>query len=163
MTVSTNGIAHIQLTVNTPEKCVPFWEKLCHFLEMETLVKNTKTVYCIGSRTGVMVRGIPDDKNKRVFDQDSVGLHHICFRARSVEDVDNIYQFVRTDLKAKIIHSPEEGGWAPGYYSFLFEDPDGIRIEFNFVPGKGHFGDAGRLGEKGMGPANTYSEKGFDK
>jgi hypothetical protein len=25
-----------------------------------------------------------------------------------------------------------------GYYSSCFEDPDGIRIEANFVPGKGH-------------------------
>ena len=29
---------------------------------------------------------------------------------------------------------------APGYYSILFEDPDGVRLELNFVPGKGVFG-----------------------
>ncbi len=27
--------------------------------------------------------------------------------------------------------------WAPGYYSVLFEDPDGIRLEVKFVPGTG--------------------------
>ena len=27
--------------------------------------------------------------------------------------------------------------WAPGYYYVLFEDPDGIRLEVNFVPGAG--------------------------
>jgi hypothetical protein len=27
----------------------------------------------------------------------------------------------------------------PGYYSVLFEDPDGIRLEVNHVPGKGVF------------------------
>jgi hypothetical protein len=27
---------------------------------------------------------------------------------------------------------------AKGYYSVLFEDPDGIRIEINHVPGKGN-------------------------
>jgi hypothetical protein len=26
MRVSLNGIAHIQLTVNDPERCLPFWE-----------------------------------------------------------------------------------------------------------------------------------------
>ena len=26
--------------------------------------------------------------------------------------------------------------WAPGYYSLLYEDPDGIRLELNHVPGK---------------------------
>ena len=32
---------------------------------------------------------------------------------------------------------PAEDTWAPGYYSVLFEDPDGIRLEVNFVPGAG--------------------------
>ena len=40
-------------------------------------------------------------------------------------------------LGATIVHPPEEGAYAPGYYSLLFEDPDGIRLEINFVPGKG--------------------------
>jgi len=31
-------------------------------------------------------------------------------------------------MGAKIVHSPEDGGWAPGYYSVLFEDPIGIRF-----------------------------------
>ena len=26
--------------------------------------------------------------------------------------------------------------WAPGYYYVLFEDPDGIRLEVNHVPGQ---------------------------
>jgi hypothetical protein len=26
-----------------------------------------------------------------------------------------------------------EGAWAPGYYYVLFEDPDGIRLELNFM------------------------------
>jgi hypothetical protein len=30
-----------------------------------------------------------------------------------------------------------EGNFAPGYYFFVFEDPDGIRLEVNFIPGKG--------------------------
>ena len=41
----------------------------------------------------------------------------------------------RSDVK--IIRAPREDQWAPGYYSLLFEDPDGIRLEFNHVPGKG--------------------------
>jgi hypothetical protein len=45
----------------------------------------------------------------------------------------------------KIVRAPTEGSWAPGYYSLLFEDPDGIRLEVNFVPGKGHLEDPQRL------------------
>lgn len=43
-------------------------------------------------------------------------------------------------MGARIVHRSEEGKFAPGYNSVLFEHPDGIRIEANFVPGKGHFG-----------------------
>lgn len=163
MTVAVNGIAHIQLTVNDPERCVPFWEKLCHFLEMKTLLRNDNSIYCIGSRTGILVQGAPPGKRDKPFDQNTVGLHHICFRGRSVEDIDTIARFVTDELKAKIIHPPEDGSqFAPGYYSFLFEDPDGIRVEFNFVPGRGHFGDGGRLGPGGTGPADTYGEGGLE-
>ena len=41
------------------------------------------------------------------------------------------------EIKAKIVRGPLEGTWAPGYYYVLFEDPDGIRLEVNFVPGAG--------------------------
>ena len=42
------------------------------------------------------------------------------------------------DFGAKIVRAPEGGPWAPGYYSVLFEDPDGIRIEGVFIPGSGN-------------------------
>ena len=40
-------------------------------------------------------------------------------------------------MNATIVRGPVEGRWAPGYYYVLFEDPDGIRLEVNFVPGAG--------------------------
>jgi hypothetical protein len=43
-------------------------------------------------------------------------------------------------MGARIVHGSEEGKFAPGYNSVLFEHPDGIRIEANFMPGKGRFG-----------------------
>ncbi|MEE8313459.1 MAG: VOC family protein [Myxococcota bacterium] len=152
MAVELNGIAHIQLTVNDPERCIPFWEKLCHFLSMQTLIKGDGIVYCIGSRTGILVRGAPAEQRNTPFDQDRAGLHHFCFRARSREDVEAIHEFVVEELGATMVRGPEEGPWAPGYYSILFEDPDGIRVEVNHVPGRGHFDTGGRLGPGGEGP-----------
>jgi catechol 2,3-dioxygenase-like lactoylglutathione lyase family enzyme len=156
MTVELNGIAHIQLTVNDPDRCLPFWEKLCHFLEMKTLIKGEGIVYCIGSRTGILVRGAPPTKRGKRFDQETAGLHHFCFRARSRDQVDAIHRFVVDELGARVVHPPEEGGFAPGYYSVLFEDPDGIRVEVNFVPGRGHLGPGGRLGPGGEGPSGAF-------
>ena len=37
-----------------------------------------------------------------------------------------------------VVHAPQEAAWAPGYYSLLFEDPCGTRLEINHVPGKGN-------------------------
>ena len=159
MSVSVNGIAHIQLTVADPDRCCPFWEKLCHFLEMKTLIKGDGIVYCIGSRTGILVRGAPDDKRDCPYDQDRPGLHHLCFRARVKEDVDAVYRFAVDELAANIVHPPEDGSqFAPGYYSVLFEDPDGIRVEVNFVPGRGHLGEGGRLGPGGEGPSSDLAD-----
>ncbi len=162
MSVEVNGIAHIQMTVNDPGRCVPFWEKLCHFLGMKTLIRADEIVYCIGARTGILVRGAPPEKRAVAFDQDRAGLHHFCFRARSREDIDAIHRFLVDELGARIVHPPEEAShFAPGYYSILFEDPDGIRVEVNHVPGKGHLGPEGRLGPGGSGPADQYGSGGL--
>ena len=40
-------------------------------------------------------------------------------------------------MGAHVVSPAREGPWAPGYYYVLCEDPDGIRIEVNFVPGQG--------------------------
>lgn len=161
MSVELNGIAHIQLTVRDAERCVPFWEKLCHFFGMRTLISGTDIVYCIGSRTGILVRGASKDRDRGRFDQERSGLHHFCFRARSREDVDAIHRFLVDELAAHVVHPPEEAQFAPGYYSVLFEDPDGIRVEVNHVPGKGHLGPGGRLGDGGGGPADRFGPEGL--
>ena len=161
MSVEINGIAHIQFTINNPEVGLPFWESLCHFMGMRTLVRNDETVYCIGGRTGLLARAAPVQNRGKKFDQWTAGLHHFCIRVRSTDDVDAIAQHA-VDLGARIVHPPEAGDeFAPGYYSVLFEDPDGIRIEINHVPGQGHFGSEGRLGPDGAGPATLYGEDGL--
>lgn len=163
MSVELNGIAHIQLTVRDPDACLPFWEKLCHFLEMKTLIKSDDIVYCIGSRTGILVRAAaPEDKpDDLAFNQWRAGLHHFCLRARRREDIDAIHEFVTAELGARVVHPPREDGFAPGYYSVLFEDPEGIRVEVNHVPGRGHLDAGGRLGPDGNGPAESIDEAGL--
>ena len=111
MSVEVSGIAHIQMTAIEPAS-VPFWEKLCQFLEMKTLIKADDIVYCIGSRTGILVRVDPAARERGGFDQNRAGLHHLCFRARQREDVDAIGRFVADELRARIVHPPEDGPWS---------------------------------------------------
>ncbi len=142
--VRINGMAHVQLSVRDMERSIPFYEKLLHSLDMKTIVKSPEFFYCVGSRTGVAISPVDPALGDEPFQQRRVGLHHLCFRARSREDVDSIHEVAR-EIGAHIVHGPQEDGFAPGYYSVLFEDPDGIRIEANFVPGKGHLDPSAKL------------------
>lgn len=140
-----NGIAHIYLTVSNFEACLPFYEKLLAFFEMECLVKTDVLFYCVGSRTGIGIRKAKPECAEVQYDQGRPGVHHLCFRARSREDVDTIHEFLR-GIGARIVHAPQDDNqWAPGYYSVLFEDPDGTRLEVNYVPGKGNLDPAIKL------------------
>ena len=93
--------------------------------------------YWVGGRTAIAITRCDPKYAGERFVQRRVGLHHLCFRLRSREDVDRVHELV-VSLGAKVVYPPQEGTWAPGYYSTLFEDPDGIRLEVNFVPGKGN-------------------------
>ena len=103
-----------------------------------------KFFYCVGARTAIGIEPCDPAYAGERFVQQRIGLHHLCLRARSREDVDRVADVLR-NMQAKIVRGPEESTWAPGYYSVLFEDPDGIRLEVNFVPGAGVLADGAKL------------------
>lgn len=139
-----NGLAHIAINVVDFEKCSIFYRQLFEFLEMQLIYDSDDVIYGVGSRTGVVVHAVSEEFRSEKFHQNRIGLHHFCFRARSKQDIDSLYQFLKA-ADTKIVRAPEDGPWAPGYYSVLFEDPDGIRIEANYVPGKGNLDPAVEL------------------
>jgi catechol 2,3-dioxygenase-like lactoylglutathione lyase family enzyme len=148
--VEINGVAHVILSVSKWEECRPFYERLLTFLGLKQVFAGQDMIYFVGGRTAVGVGKCDPAYESQRFVQNSIGLHHVSFRARSREDVETLHNYLRS-IDAHIVHGPEEGPWAPGYYSVLFEDPIGTRLEFNFVPG------AGVLAENaGFNPAGDY-------
>ncbi len=133
-----NGIAHIQLAVTDIARSKAFYKPLLELFEMQVLIDTDTYYYCIGSRTGIAISQVSDEHADDRFDQRRVGLHHLCLRAREREQIDEIHAFAKGLPGATVVHPPREDAFAPGYYSVLFEDPDGIRIEVNHVPGRGH-------------------------
>ena len=115
------------------------FRKLLPFLGLKPMIDSDQVYYCVGGRTAVAIRAPAPEYAGAAFEQNRIGLHHLCFRARERADIDELHTFLGT-LDAKIIRAPREDQWAPGYYSILFEDPDGIRLELNHVPGKGLLG-----------------------
>jgi catechol 2,3-dioxygenase-like lactoylglutathione lyase family enzyme len=136
MTVEINGMAHVILTVTHFEKARAFYSQLLPQFGMKPVFDGDKLFYCVGGRTAIGIQPCDPTYDTERFRQQRVGLHHLCLRARSRGDVDRCAVLLR-EINAIIIHGPEEGTWAPGYYSVLFEDPDGVRLELCFVPGSG--------------------------
>ena len=134
--ISINGIAHIALSVKSLNIAKVFYKQLMPFLGLRIIHESNKSIYFIGSRTGVLIQEINKKNILSNFSQNNVGLHHFCFRAREKKHIILVENKLKK-IKANIIRGPIEGTWAPGYFYILFEDPDKIRLEVNYVPEKG--------------------------
>ena len=146
MTADLNGVAHVILTAGDFARSTAFWRDLIAYLELKVVLDSDAMLYGVGGRTAIGIRtGSPENAGKR-FDQGAPGLHHACFRMRDRAAVDAVHAFLASRGDVHILHAPQEEPWAPGYYSVLFEDPDGIRIEFNHVPGVGLLVDGEEIG-----------------
>jgi catechol 2,3-dioxygenase-like lactoylglutathione lyase family enzyme len=134
--IDINGMAHVILTVSQFEAARTFYCELLPFLGLTKVYDGNNFVYHVGGRTALGIQRCADAYSGERFVQNRVGLHHLCLRARSRDDVDKAAAKVRA-IGGKIDRGPIEADFAPGYYYFVFEDPDGIRLEINYVPGKG--------------------------
>ena len=140
MAIEINGMAHVVLTVSDFAAARAFYGKLLSLMGMTIVCDTDKFFYCVGARTAIGIEPCAPEHRHERFVQARIGLHHLRLRARSRNDVDACAA-VLEDMGATIIRGPLEGSWAPGYYYVLFEDPDGIRLEVNHVPGAGVFAD----------------------
>jgi len=131
-----NGIAHVMLTAGRFEASREFYGKLLPYLGLTAVIDAEGMYYCVGGRTAVGIMRAGKEHTEAPFVQLRTGLHHVCFRARERADVDALHVFL-LGMGATVVHPPREDAFAPGYYSVLFEDPDGIRLEMNHVPGRG--------------------------
>lgn len=141
-----NGVAHVILTAGNFARSTAFWRDMIAYLDLKLVLDSEHMLYGVGGRTAIGIRtGSPENAGKR-FDQGAPGLHHACFRMRDRAAIDRVHAFLAARDDIHIVHAPQEEPWAPGYYSVLFEDPDGIRIEFNHVPGVGLLADGQEIG-----------------
>jgi len=134
--INLNGMAHVVLTVSQFELAKDFYSRLMPAMGLENVFDSENFCYFVGARTAVGIQPCAPENAQERFVQGRVGLHHICLRARARDDVDQVDALLR-EMGANIVVGASEGHWAPGYYYVLFEDPDGIRLEVNHVPGQG--------------------------
>ena len=150
--ININGMAHVILTVSQYDKAKEFYSRLMPAMGLECVFDGSDMTYFVGGRTAVGIQPCKPDFAGERFEQGRVGLHHICLRARSREDVDKVDALLR-EMNAHIVSPAQEGYWAPGYYYIVFEDPDGIRVEVNFVPGQGVLAE-----DAGFNPGDDFNK-----
>jgi catechol 2,3-dioxygenase-like lactoylglutathione lyase family enzyme len=146
MTGDLNGVAHVILTAGDFARSTAFWREAMAYLGLKKVLDSEHMLYGVGGRTAIGIRTPSAENAGKRFDQGAPGLHHACFRMRDRAAVERIHDFLKARDDIHIVHAPQEEPWAPGYYSILFEDPDGIRIEFNHVPGAGLLVDGEEIG-----------------
>ena len=149
--IEINGMAHVVLTVSHFEVAREFYRRLLPEFGMKVVFDGERFFYCVGARTAIGIEPCDPALAGERFVQQRVGLHHLCLRARSRADVDKCAALL-SKMGATIVRGPADDTWAPGYYSVLFEDPDGIRLEVNFVPGAGLLAEGAQFRP---GPPNT--------
>src|ERR1700761_6403397 len=143
--VEINGVAHTFITAGDFAKARAFYAQLLPFLGLTVVADTHNTFYCVGGRTGFGIHAPTAEYAGQRFKQGSVGLHHHCWRGRTRAAGGGAHAFLMS-IGATIVHAPQQDNFAPGYYSVLFEDPDGTRLEINHVPGFGLFAPGTRIG-----------------
>jgi hypothetical protein len=98
--VEINGVAHVVLRANRYEECIL----------LRPADGGGRPAGRSPRRQLRLLRRRPD---RAPDPAGAAGLDHLCFRARSRQDVDELYPLLQS-IGADVIRAPEEGPWAPG-------------------------------------------------
>ena len=122
------GIDHIYITVSDMARSQAFYDKVMAVLGFRSNrfeIGGDPHVQYYNRHFGSVLRPA---HALRAHDPYSPGLHHLCLRVDSVDDVVAVAQTLRAagvDASEAQLHP----GYAPDYWATFFTDPDGVRLE----------------------------------
>ena len=146
---------HLRLTVTDIGRAERFYYPLLGFMGYRLVVKsNSRLAWAamtpIGSLQWFILSVAGGAGESRAHDRYSPGLHHFAWAADSREQVNQFHELL-VQLKATVLDRPAEYSYENGYYAVFFSDPDGLKLEFVYVPLSGselYWETAGELAKR---------------
>jgi catechol 2,3-dioxygenase-like lactoylglutathione lyase family enzyme len=129
MTIEVSAVDHIYVTVTDLERSVAFYDpvmKLLGFRKGTKAIGGEAHAHYFNPVTQYTLR--PAHSAGAVHDPYRPGLHHLCFRLDSREQVDAAARALR-GLGIEASEPRLYPEYAADYYATFFTDPDGIRLE----------------------------------
>lgn len=131
----TQGIHHVFVTVNDPQRSRPFYAALMPRLGYPALWDYGQSLGWLGEGGSFWIKQSDPRYAGETFSKDRVGLCEIAFRAENRAEVDALARDVPS-FGGTILDPPREyPEYVPGYYAVFFADPDGIKLELVHLPG----------------------------
>jgi glyoxylase I family protein len=128
MTLEVTAIDHIYVAVTDLPRAIAFYDPLMKMLGFRKGTKPIAGEQHVHYFNRVTQYSLRPSRGSRTHDPYSPGLHHLCFRLPSREQVD----VAARELRALGIAASEPQfypEYADDYYATFFSDPDGIRLE----------------------------------
>jgi catechol 2,3-dioxygenase-like lactoylglutathione lyase family enzyme len=123
------GIDHIYIAVSDLARSEAFYDRV--LLEALAFRKNRFVlggdphVQYFNRHFGYVLR---PTRTPRRHDCYSAGLHHLCFRVESAENVVAVAEQLRS-AGIEATEAARFAEYAPDYWATFFTDPDGVRLE----------------------------------
>jgi len=132
-------IDHIELTVSDLSRAERFYDALLPLLGFDLKHKSRSEFpefehievdYGTADFSLGLVSPRPALRDASVCRRRPGAVHHLAFAAGSSDEVDALYEKVRTILGVTIVSPPRlYPEYTPDYYAFFFKDTEGVKLE----------------------------------
>ncbi|RXG31837.1 VOC family protein [Leeuwenhoekiella marinoflava] len=118
------GINHIEFWVSDISRSIKFYTSFLPLIGWEQISNSS---FSDGKMVIYFVEMKGIDKTK------SLGVRHLCFQATEKDQVNKVYEILKT-IQTKIIRGPLFMPYSEAYYTVDFYDPDGQVLEVAHTP-----------------------------
>jgi catechol 2,3-dioxygenase-like lactoylglutathione lyase family enzyme len=132
------GMNHLRLTVSDITRAEAYYTPIAGLMGYRLVEKSEKRLSfaALTDRGNLRFLILSQATTDLTHDRNAPGLHHMAWNADSRTDVDAMHNLLKS-LGAEILDAPADYSYEPGYYAVFFSDPDGLKLEYVYVPTAG--------------------------